>query len=177
MGRKWRWELFQGSRYMLGLMKRDIHYVDEAVTYCRGRQACVQAGGNLGIYPKRLASYFRTVYTFEPASDLWPMLLHNAPESNIVKMQAALGDERRLIKVSRERRDGKPNAHEGIGYTVPNGTIPTLRVDDLICRPAIFSIWTSKAASCRRCADRWRRCFDAGLSWSARSIRVSVLSA
>ena len=110
MGRKWRWEAFQGSDYMLGLMKRDIHYVDEAVTYCRGRQACVQAGGNLGIYPKRLASYFRTVYTFEPASDLWPMLLHNAPESNIVKMQAALGDERRLIKVSRERRDGKPNS-------------------------------------------------------------------
>jgi len=161
MGRKWRWELFQGSRYMLGLMKRDIHYVDDAVTYCRGRQACVQAGGNLGIYPKRLASYFRTVYTFEPASDLWPMLLHNAPESNIVKMQAALGDERRLIKVSRERRDGKPNAHEGIGYTVPNGTIPTLRVDDLnlpVCDLLYLDIEGGELPALRGAVETLFRC-------------------
>ena len=127
----WAWHLFQGSAEALRYNRRELPHLDAAIALTRGRTAAVQAGGNLGIYPKRLSMKFKTVYTFEPAHDLWPIMLHNAPEPNIVKYQAALGYERELIAISRERRDGKPNAHEGIGYVVPNGTIPTLRIDDL----------------------------------------------
>lgn len=128
---KWDWDGFAGSEYVIKLAKRDLCHLDETVKLTRGRTAAVQAGGNVGIYPKRLAQRFGVTYTFEPAADLWPLLLRNAPEHNIVKIQAALGYERGLVTVSRERRDGKPNAHEGIGYTVPGGIVPTLRIDDL----------------------------------------------
>jgi FkbM family methyltransferase len=160
MGR-WQWETFQGSPVMLRLMRRDIHYVDEAVKYCRGREACVQAGGNLGLYPKRLAKLFTTVYTFEPAADLWPMLLHNAPEPNIVKFQAAVGDERKLVKVSRARRDGKRHSHEGIGYTVPDGTVPTLRIDDLnlpVCDLVYLDIEGGELPALRGAVETLARC-------------------
>lgn len=98
----------------------------------RGRQVAVQAGGNLGLWPKRLAQDFHTVYTFEPAADLFAMLQRNAPEPNIIKLQAAVGEHHELVHMSRARRDGKPRpAHEGMTYVDGPGVIPTLRIDDL----------------------------------------------
>lgn len=127
----WNWDAFVGSPLALKLNRRDLHYLDVAKSFCRGRRAVVQAGGNLGIYPKRLAMLFKTVYTFEPAAELFPLLMANAPESNIVKFQAALGCDRGLVGTCNVRRDGKANHHEGITHVVPKGTVPTLRIDDL----------------------------------------------
>lgn len=127
----WRWHKLAGSPEALKWARRDIANLDRAVTMTRGKTAAVQAGGNLGVFPKRLAQQFETVYTFEPAADLFALMQRNAPETNIVKFQAALGDERCLIGMSRIRRDGKPNNHEGITHVAGPGVIPTLRIDDL----------------------------------------------
>lgn len=127
----WPWHRFAGSAEALKWNRRDLPAVDEVLALVLGRTAVVQAGGNLGIFPKRLAQEFATVYTFEPAADLFPMLVANAPEPNILKFQAALGDTRGLVGTSRVRRDGKPNAHEGITHVVAGGPIPTLLIDDL----------------------------------------------
>ena len=157
----WNWGAFQGNPRVIGLARRDIGYLDAATAYTRGRTAAVQAGGNLGIYPKRLAQLFTTVYTFEPAADLWPKLLVNAPEPNIVKLQAALGDTRELVQVSRVRRDGKRHAHEGIGYTVPHGTIPTLRIDDLnlpVCDLVYLDIEGGELPALRGAVETVARC-------------------
>jgi FkbM family methyltransferase len=86
---------------------------------------------NLGVYPRHLSYVFGTVYCFEPSVELFPMLVANAYETNIIKIQAALGFERGLVGTSRERRDGKTNAHEGITHIDGPGPIPTLQVDDL----------------------------------------------
>lgn len=110
---------------------RDLPNLDQAIARARGRTAAVQAGGNLGVYPKRLAEKFATVYTFEPAADCFAALLKNAPEPNIIKIQAAVGYSRNLVGLSRIRRDGRPNHHEGITHVSGDGTIPTLRIDDL----------------------------------------------
>jgi len=49
-----------------------------------------------------------------------------------VKFQAALGDLRGLVGTACVRREGKTKeAHEGITHIVPEGVIPTLRIDDL----------------------------------------------
>lgn len=127
----WEWDTFKGSAEALKWNRRDLTGLDAVIARTPGRTAAIQAGANLGIFPKRLAASFKTVYTFEPAADLFAILMHNAPERNILKYQAALGDVRRTVGVSRVRRDGKANCHEGITHVAGNGNIPTLRIDDL----------------------------------------------
>lgn len=127
----WNWKDFQGSASALRYNRRDLATVAALLELVPGRTAVVQAGGNLGIFPKALARVFETVYTFEPAGDLFAMIVANAPEPNIVKFQAALGDVPKLVGVSRQRRDGKTDNHEGITHVAGAGVIPTIRLDDL----------------------------------------------
>jgi FkbM family methyltransferase len=128
----WDWARLQGSASAMRWTRRDLPNLDRiADQYCRERRVAVQAGGNLGLYPKRLAMSFATVYTFEPAPALFPMLVANAPEPNIVRLQAALGYHRTHVATVQERRDGKADAHEGITHVAGPGPIPVMRVDDM----------------------------------------------
>lgn len=86
---------------------------------------CVQAGGNVGVYPIRLAERFGAVYTFEPDPLNFLCLSRNALSDNIVKFQAALGDERGLVDLAREPHNC------GAHYVANEGIVPTLRIDDL----------------------------------------------
>lgn len=128
----WKWREMAGSEEALKWCRKELPKLDDVIKLTRGKTAVIQAGGHLGIFPKRLAESFATVYTFEPAAELFPLMLKNAPERNIVKFQAALGDERGLVGMSRARRDpsGKPE-HEGLTHIDGPGVIPTLRIDDL----------------------------------------------
>jgi FkbM family methyltransferase len=127
----WNWRKFLGSHEALRWGHRDLASLDAIVARVPIRRAVIQAGGNLGLFPKRLAHFFPTVYTFEPAPKLFPLLVANAPEPNIIRYQAALGLQRQLVRMDQTRRDGKPNAHEGITHVAGAGTVPTLRIDDL----------------------------------------------
>lgn len=109
---------------------RDLPTLDKAVALASGRTAAVQAGGNLGVWPDWLSRVFATVYTFEPAPDLFPILTAQACAPNVIKFQAALGCERTLIATSADRDDGK-NSHPGVTHVSGPGTVPTLRIDDL----------------------------------------------
>lgn len=128
----WNWSAFTGSEAALKWNRRDLPNLDRVIAACPQRRVAVQAGGHLGLFPKRLAETFATVYTFEPAADLFAALMHNAPEPNIIKFQAAVGDDRNLVGLSRVRRknDGGP-IHEGLTHVSGEGVIPTLRIDDL----------------------------------------------
>ena len=163
----WDWSAFCGSRVGLALNHRDLSSIDAVLLLVPGRTAVIQAGGNLGIFPKRLAQEFRTVYTFEPAADLFALLQQNAPEMNIVKFQAALGDARGLIGLSRERRDGKQKhgkikpSHEGITHIAGSGVVPTLRIDDLalpVCDLIYLDIEGWELHAVRGARDTLARC-------------------
>jgi FkbM family methyltransferase len=127
----WDWRRFRGSELALKWNRRDLDSLAQVLAIVPGRTAAVQAGGNLGVFPKALARVFQTVYTFEPAPDCFAALMANAPEPNIVKLQAALGDRARLVNVSRVRRDGKPHPHEGITHVHGAGVLPMIPLDDL----------------------------------------------
>src|SRR5687768_6784500 len=126
------WHAMAGSQEALRWNLRDLSTVDAVLTRVPGRTACVQAGGNLGAFGKYLARQFQRVYVFEPDASLFPKMVANAPEQNIVRFQAALGEAPGLVGTACERRDrsGKP-VHEGLTHVVPGGIIPTLRLDDL----------------------------------------------
>lgn len=127
----WKWDALAGSHAQLRLNRRDLPTLDWVIGQCRQHRVAVQAGGNLGIWPKRLAQSFETVYTFEPAPDLFPVLVANAPERNILRYQAALGAKAELVGTCSQRRDGKSAGnHEGLTHIAGTGNVPTLRLDD-----------------------------------------------
>ena len=129
----WDWAKFAGSEPALKYARRDLPTLDKALKTFDGRTACVQAGGCLGIFPKYLARYFETVYTFEPSVDLFPMLCQNMPERNVLKFQAALGSTHQPVGTSQTRRGSKLHRfpHEGITHISGTGIVPSFTVDDL----------------------------------------------
>jgi FkbM family methyltransferase len=129
---KWPWANFLGSSACLKWSFRDLQNLDEAIRLTKGRACAVQAGGNLGIFPKRLAEDFDRVVTFEPDHGLFAKLKVNAWESNVHAIRAALGRERTPVSLSRKRRDasGRPT-HEGLTHVSGAGSIPQTRLDDM----------------------------------------------
>lgn len=129
----WDWSKFKGSAICLKLSKRDlIDSCVRVVSELDKRRVAIQAGGNLGIFPKYLAAHFGTVYTFEPSPDIFPNLCHNAPERNIIRMQACLNEEPALLDVecSRLYKHDRP-PHEGVTHVSGAGPIPSVVIDTL----------------------------------------------
>src|SRR5690242_8826641 len=125
---KWDWHALKGSKECLRLNRRELRVLDEIIqTNVRPshRTIAVQAGGNLGLFPKFLAHHFAHVYTFEPSADLFPLLCRNAPETNISRFQAALSDIHGGITTVCERRyRHHMEAHEGITHVKEGGSVP-----------------------------------------------------
>jgi FkbM family methyltransferase len=129
---QWPWTLMRGSQRCLQLNARDLYSLDKLMMLTKGRKVAVQAGGNLGLFPKRLAEEFEWVYTFEPDAGLFECLEYNAPEKNIIPVMAALGCENTPVSVRCRRRDGSERpVHEGLTHVSGAGTIPQVRIDDL----------------------------------------------
>lgn len=157
------WAKFRGSAEALKYACRDLATLDQAVKYTPGRRAAVQAGGNLGIFAHHLARTFATVYTFEPSPKLFPLLMANAPEANIIRFQAALGETRgELVAMAQVRRcPSKGTAHEGITHIAGPGVIPTIRLDDLalpICDLLVLDLEGWELYALRGAAETIRRC-------------------
>lgn len=127
----WNWSKFRGSASALKWARRDLPDLARLVAMTPERRVAVQAGGNLGIFPKFLARHFEVVYTFEPSPAIFPSLVANAPEANIIRYQAALDETPQGVTMSQTRRDGKPDAHEGITHVAGPGVVRTMVLDDL----------------------------------------------
>lgn len=126
------WGGFKGSAEALKWNQRDLTSVDHVLTLTPGRTACVQAGGHLGVFAKYLSRFFEAVYTFEPAPELFQQLNANVPETNVIRLQAALGASPALVDVACSRRGNKvAPVHEGLTHIAGQGLIPTMRLDDL----------------------------------------------
>jgi FkbM family methyltransferase len=129
---RWDWSKFEGSELCLKWALRDLETLVLALQLVPRRRACIQAGGNLGIFPKRLAAEFDIVYSFEPDERLYGMMCRNAPESNIFKIRAALGADNAPVRMQCSRRDdsGRP-VHEGLTHVAGPGDVPCFRIDDM----------------------------------------------
>jgi len=69
--------------------------------YVKKFDCVVQAGGNHGMYPRLLADKFNVVYTFEPDPWNYFALVNNCQKDNIIKLQAALGEDNKMVSVRR----------------------------------------------------------------------------
>jgi FkbM family methyltransferase len=107
-------------------MQSDIDIVLRCVT---DFSACVQAGGNCGLWPRALAPKFGAVYTAEPHPFNFAALVVNTIEfQNVVRLEAAFGHERGFVGMA---LDTKEKNNCGAFYVTKGGIVPTLRIDDL----------------------------------------------
>lgn len=119
---------FRGDRECLKWNFRDLTTLDYVIGLTKGRHVAVQAGGNLGVFPARLAQKFKAVYTFEPDAKLFPLMTANAPAENIIRFQAALGAKPGFVNTKRQT---ETRTHAGVTHISGAGIIPTMRIDDL----------------------------------------------
>ena len=95
-------------------------------TYLKGKKVCIQAGGNWGYWPLLLSEIFETVYTFEPDHECFCCLAENTKKKeNVVRFQAALGNNRKLVDLWRDVDTTGNQRIKG------GGIYPTIRIDDL----------------------------------------------
>lgn len=104
--------------------------VDKIVYHVKDFSVAIQAGGACGLWPARLACYFKQVYTFEPNIDNFRCLQENLKhfESSTVFCHAGLSD-----KVGRAslKRDNFEDGNAGAWYTVPGEDFPTITIDTI----------------------------------------------
>jgi FkbM family methyltransferase len=90
---------------------------DYATKLCKKRNVCVQAGGHVGLWPKRLAKSFKTVYTFECEPALFECMQRNLADiPNIVMSNQGLGAEAGKAKML-------PHVSAGSWRIDPTGTL------------------------------------------------------
>lgn len=90
VGETW-WPVYDNEcRRSMDIQLPDIQ---EIMPFVKNKGVCVQAGGNVGLWPKEFAKHFDMVYTFEPNPLNFKCLMRNCEESNIAKVEAALGDK------------------------------------------------------------------------------------
>lgn len=106
-------------------------YVDAdlAIELCHKKEIVIQAGGNCGIWPRYLSKHFETIYTFEPDITNFLCLNLNAPQTNIIRLQAALGEKARPVSMIITPENVGAHRVAGSG-----GDIPVIRIDDLRLR-------------------------------------------
>ena len=109
--------------------QNQLNDVNYALKYTKETKICVQAGGNVGVWPKHLSTIFDVVYTFEPNPENFNCLARNVPQHNVVKFNAGLGQSHDMVTV----KSPEPGLDLNCGaYQVHDGGfIPILRIDDL----------------------------------------------
>lgn len=104
------------------------------IEHCRIRRTCIQAGGNIGVYPNILAQFFETVLTFEPERENFSCLVANTAEHSRVYPACGFLAGR---PGSRELVRGKYSGGHQIGYS---GTVPAYVIDHF-CIPTLDAIF------------------------------------
>lgn len=91
----------------------------------KNRKVIVQAGGNCGFYPKKYSELFETVYTFEPDWLNFYCLNLNVSTPNVIKAQACLGNEHKLVSLNIKE------VNRGKNFVNGDGIYPVYKIDDL----------------------------------------------
>lgn len=125
---------FRGDPLELKWNRKGAQALDQVVPLCSQRRVAVQAGGCLGVFAKYLAARFDAVYVFEPSAQFVDMTA-NAPEPNVVRLQAALGSAPGLVDPVNSLEgysSKKTQLHSGMTQVrASRGIVPTIRLDDL----------------------------------------------
>jgi FkbM family methyltransferase len=118
------------DRYCSAAVFKERHKIDAIVKLCKGRGAAIQAGGNVGVFPAKLASMFERVYTFEPDPENFACLKENIqPYENVLFHNLGLGDKEVNGRMTRPHRG---NCGAVVVEEMPRGEVRVIKLDDII---------------------------------------------
>jgi len=87
------WWVPEADRVALPIILREVNDLQQMLPLCKQKRRVVQAGGNVGIWPKELSKHFETVVTFEPDPLNYRALVKNIGEiENIQYHHLGLGE-------------------------------------------------------------------------------------
>lgn len=119
------WPADVGTKWRHSL--KHVSSLEWAIGACRQKRTAIQAGGNIGLWPRRMASEFRNVLTFEPDAISRDCLIRNVP-ANVRVHAAALGAASGVCDMER----ASLGSHRVVsGSAVPIMTVDFLGVQDL----------------------------------------------
>lgn len=107
-----------------------VRSLEWAMQECRQHRTAVQAGGNVGLWPRRLAQSFQRVITFEPDAISREALMANVPESVEVHA-AALADKFGTCSLIRKSLGSHRVFFAEGENAIPMTTVDALGLEDL----------------------------------------------
>lgn len=104
----------------------------EVLSLVSNRGLAVQAGGYVGVFPKKLSYLFSKVITFEPVKENWDCLISNVQETNVTKINAGLGN----VKGTAQIKKTIPNNCGAIQLeSAEEGDLQIVRLDNYVSEP------------------------------------------
>lgn len=127
------WQVPEVDRECFDVVIREVNDIQQILPYCKNKRSCIQAGGNVGIWPVNLSSHFKTVHTFEPDTINYEALVQNLKlgSNKIIPYNAALGAEKGRGSIF-HFQEGNIGAHQvviGDGFDIL--TIDSLGLNDV----------------------------------------------
>lgn len=118
------------------IIRGDLNtYRDKVFPLIKNWRTCVQAGGNLGLYPVVFGEHFKRVFTFEPDSPSFYYLSYNAVNAKIIKINAALTDKPGTILLSstvlNSSNAGESRVVREGGYEIFGINLDSFKIKDL----------------------------------------------
>ena len=87
------WQVPEIDAMALDIILREVNDLQQILPRCTDYRTCVQAGGNIGIWPKSLSGRFSRVFTAEPDHANYSALIANLEGiENIEIIKGAFGD-------------------------------------------------------------------------------------
>ena len=116
----------------LAEIEKGLPALDITVDLCTNKRTAFQAGGNVGLWAKRLARSFDRVYTFEPNEASYRCLVRNTTGiANIERFRSALGEEIGTALMRPSVSAGTWRVDENGTYEVPVTTIDSAGCNDV----------------------------------------------
>jgi FkbM family methyltransferase len=81
---------------------KHVRSIEWAMAHCQLKRVALQAGGNVGLWPRRLAQEFDRVITFEPDAQLRACLIRNVASCSVEVCAEALGDVNGVCGLARQ---------------------------------------------------------------------------
>jgi FkbM family methyltransferase len=123
-GRTWEWP--DADVECRAVVFGEYVSLKRAYPFLKGSRTAIQAGGNMGAFPWKMAQKFAAVITAEPDPECFRCLDINVKERNVTKLNVAFGEQPGKVSMA------YPSANNlGAQFVVPGGEIDAITIDSI----------------------------------------------